>query len=67
MLHKIPPEYAKDAKLISAYNKGYEQGYTGSSSLSEANFTTYNEGQAFAIGKKTGERRKEKELNGIYN
>ena len=57
---KIPAEYAKDARTVSAYNKGHEEGYYGKHEITEANFASQAEAEAFAIGRKTGElKRKE--------
>ena len=57
---RIPNEYAKDARTVSAYNKGHEEGYYGKHEITEANFASQAEAEAFAIGRKTGElKRKE--------
>lgn len=57
---RIPTEYAKDARTIRAYNKGHEEGYYGRNEVTEANFASQAEAEAFAIGRKTGElKRKE--------
>lgn len=49
---RIPNEYAKDARTIRAYNKGHEEGYYGRHEVTEANFASQAEAEAFAIGKK---------------
>ena len=65
-MHTIPTEYASDARTVSAYNKGYEDGYYGRNEVTETNFASLAEGQAFAIGKETGrKKRKDFDENGF--
>lgn len=61
---RIPAEYAKDARTVSAYNKGHEEGYYGKNEVTEANFASQAEAEAFAIGRKTGELKRKEFENG---
>lgn len=63
-MHTIPTEYASDARTVSAYNKGHEEGYYGKNEVTEANFASQAEAEAFAIGRKTGELKRKEFENG---
>jgi predicted secreted protein len=47
-----------DAKLISAYNRGYEEGYYRRQQVSAANMQTEEQMDAFNKGYKDGEEKR---------
>ena len=57
-VHYIPNKYMADAKLISAYNKGYQEGYYRKQQISAANMQTEEQMDAFNKGYKDGEEKR---------
>lgn len=58
-MYKIPREYAHDAALISAYNLGYQHGYSGDPTPRA--MKTDAERLAYANGRREGQLRKKAE------
>lgn len=57
-MYKIPREYAHDAALISAYNMGYQHGYSGDPTPWA--MKTDEERLAYANGRREGQLRRAK-------
>ena len=57
-VHYIPNKYMADAKLINAYNKGYEEGYYQRNLVTAANMQTAEQMDAFDKGYKDGEEKR---------
>lgn len=58
-VYKIPKEYTHDAALISAYNRGYQHGYSGDPTPWA--MKTDEERLAYANGRREGQLRKKAE------
>ena len=57
-VHYIPNKYMADAKLINAYNKGYQEGYYQRHDMTASNMQTAEQMDAFDRGYEDGEARR---------
>lgn len=57
-VHYIPGKYMADAKLINAYNKGYQEGYYRLRNVSASTMQTVEQMDAFNKGYEDGEAKR---------
>lgn len=57
-IHYIPNKYMADAKLINAYNKGYQEGYYQRHEMTASLMQTAEQMDAFDRGYEDGEARR---------
>lgn len=57
-VHYIPNKYMADAKLINAYNKGYQEGYYQRHEMTTSNMQTAEQMDAFDKGYEDGEAKR---------